>query len=328
MPTLQMLLRRNLLGIDSDTDYLSGRAHPPVFTSERLEVRRMVNMAHSIQSSVLPPMVQMRVAREASHQRGRDYFEESTNEMLFTTPCAVARIHRSTTHDYRIVIDASNSVDLLGKPLQWHWRVLQGQSERVSIRPLNAQGSLVEITVGYHGRFPITPQSALYSNRVDVGVFVHNGTYYSAPGFLSIFSLANEKRTYDDQQRIIEVDYADPKTKNNYVDPLLSSAKNWRDVYSYDQRGRLVGWTRHRAERKPESFTRDGHLVTQRDALGRVTIAIDVHYALQPQPGRIGQVKQINGVREFFYDYQDEKDTYGKPRQGRERQAAGIGSSP
>ncbi|MEO1999284.1 MAG: hypothetical protein ABGZ17_28905, partial [Planctomycetaceae bacterium] len=170
--------------------------------------------------------------------------------------------------------------------------------------------------------------SALYSNRVDVGVFVHNGPYYSAPGFLSIFSLANEKRTYDDQQRVIEVDYADPKTMSNYVDPLLSSAKNWRDVYSYDQRGRLAGWTRHRAERNPESFTRDGLLVTQRDALGRVTTAMDVQYALQPMPGQIGQLNQVNGGREFFYDYQNEKDTYGKRRQGNERQADGVGSSP
>ena len=315
MPTLQMLLRRSQTGINNDHDYLSGRAHPPVFSSKRLDVSRMVQMAQAIESDDLPPMIQMKVVREAPHRSGRDYFEESSNELLFTTPCAVARIHRSVHHDFRIVIDASNSIDLQGKPLTWHWQVLQGQSDRITIKPLNSQRSLVEISVGYHGRFPVANQSALETNRVDVGVFVHNGTHYSAPGFLSIFSLASEKRTYDDHQRVVEVDYTAPAARKNYVDPLLASRKDWRDVYSYDRDGRAMGWTRHRADQPAESFTRDGLLVTERDALGRATAAVDVHYVLHPQPGQPGLIKQVNGNRAFRYHYRDSDDNFGQLQQ-------------
>jgi len=315
MPTLQMLLRRNLRGINKDEDYLNGSAHPPVFSSQRLDVSRMVNMAHAIQPSSLPPMVQMRVAAEPAHQPGRDYFEASTNEVLFTTPCAIARIHRSTTYEYKIVIDASASVDLFGKPLKWHWRVLQGHAERVSIKFLNSQKSKAQIIVGHHTRFPMSPASALHSNRVDVGVFVHNGTYYSAPGFLSIFSLANEKRVYDDRKRIKMVDYAAPASLKLYVDPILTSAKRWRDVYSYDQRGRPTGWTRHRAGQPPESFTRDGLKITKRDALGRAATAINVQYVRPSVSGASAQLVQKDGTGQFQYVYDNEEDTYGRLKQ-------------
>ena len=322
MPTLQMLLRRNLRGINKDDDYLSGRAHPPVFSSQDLDVSRMVHMAHSIRSSVLPPMIQMQAAEEAAHQPGRDFFETSINEILFTTPCAIARIHRSTAHDYEIVIDASGSVDLFGKPLTWHWCVLQGHAERVSIKFLNSQESKARIIVGHHERFPVSSTSALHSNRVDVGVFVHNGSYYSAPGFLSIFSLANEKRVYDDRKRIQKIDYADPATMKNYVDPILASEKRWRDVYSYDDHGRPTGWIRHRAGQPSQSFTRHGLRVTERDARRRATTAIDVQYVRQPvmnAHGQLvhlyGQLVQQDGAGRFQYVYDNAEDTYGRLKQ-------------
>src|SRR5262249_13943130 len=43
--------------------------------------------------------------------------------------------------------------------------------------------------------------------RVDIGAFVHNGTYYSAPGFVTFFFLDNETRTYDAQGRPHEIAY-------------------------------------------------------------------------------------------------------------------------
>src|SRR5262249_3375063 len=45
------------------------------------------------------------------------------------------------------------------------------------------------------------------SNRVDIGAFVHNGTYYSAPGFVTFSYLDNESRTYDDRGRLLERGY-------------------------------------------------------------------------------------------------------------------------
>jgi hypothetical protein len=42
-PALQMLLRRNMRGVDSDEDYLSGLAHPSAFEGERIDLDRMLN---------------------------------------------------------------------------------------------------------------------------------------------------------------------------------------------------------------------------------------------------------------------------------------------
>ena len=38
------------------------------------------------------------------------------------------------------------------------------------------------------------------------------GKYYSAPGFITSFSLDNEARTYDEEERILEIGYGMGKT--------------------------------------------------------------------------------------------------------------------
>src|SRR5262249_53450719 len=88
---------------------------------------------------------------------------------------------------------------------------LRGDPRRVTIRPLNRARSRAELVVGYHERRPIAPGAALESNRVDVGVFVHNGAYYSAPGFVTFFSLDCEGRTYQDG-RLVEIGYGRGET--------------------------------------------------------------------------------------------------------------------
>jgi hypothetical protein len=47
----------------------------------------------------------------------------------------------------------------------------------------------------------------MQSNRVDIGVFVHNGRYYSAPGFVTFYTLDREGRTYTEEGRLVEIDY-------------------------------------------------------------------------------------------------------------------------
>jgi predicted lipid-binding transport protein (Tim44 family) len=39
---------------------------------------------------------------------------------------------------------------------------------------------------------------------VDIGLFVNNGSGYSAPGFVTLYSLDNEARTYDKDGKLIE----------------------------------------------------------------------------------------------------------------------------
>ncbi|MFH0937783.1 MAG: hypothetical protein V1899_00630 [Planctomycetota bacterium] len=98
-------------------------------------------------------------------------------------------------------------------PLTFHWVTLRGDAEKIKIKPLNEARSRAEILVSYHDRQPIAPGSPLESNRVDIGVFAHNGMYYSAPAFITLVSLDHEARTYDTDGRILEIGYSMGETE-------------------------------------------------------------------------------------------------------------------
>jgi len=207
MPTVQMIFRMCNKGVQDDKAYLTGKAHPPVFSGGNIDVLAMVRMAHDITRESAPPMLQLTVVEEDIATPGRDFFDEFRSGKLFDTPCAIARVARSTRRDRRMVISAKGSYDVNRRPLKHHWVVLQGDPGLISIKPLNSDGSVVELKVRNHTRRPIRDGSLMESSRVDIGSFVHNGKYYSSPGFVSIFFLDNELRTYDHAGRILEVSY-------------------------------------------------------------------------------------------------------------------------
>jgi hypothetical protein len=128
-------------------------------------------------------------------------------EKLADTPAVIARVWRGKDRQRRLVVSAEASRDLNKKDLTFTWVLLRGDPARVTITPRNKAGSVAEVVLAYHERRPITPGSALESNRVDIGVFVSNGTYHSVPGFLTFYSLDSENRTHDERGRILEIAY-------------------------------------------------------------------------------------------------------------------------
>lgn len=264
MPTVQMIFRMSNKQVASPDDYRTGKAHPTVFDRKQLDAVKMVEMAHDMTTDSLPPFCQIEVLEENTGEVGRDYFDVGPREKLFDTPCAVARVVKSSKYFRRLIVSAEKSRDLNGKPLSYHWAVLRGDAERIKIKPLDETGSRAELVIPYHNRRPISPGSKMESNRVDIGVFANNGDSDSAPAFVSLFYLDNEKRTYDDKHRIRSVDYRDESVRNNYVDPLLDFPKDWRDEYHYDAEGNLTGWTRTRDDSTQE-FTAEGKLIFEAD---------------------------------------------------------------
>jgi hypothetical protein len=244
---------------------------------------------------------------------GRDYFDaEPRGERLFDTPCAIARVMRSTNYARHMVVSAEGSRDLNKKPLSYRWVVLRGDPKHVTIKPLDDAGTRAEITVHWQERRPVEPDSKMESNRVDVGVFVHNGKYHSAPGFVTFYGLDNQKRTYDDRKRILAVDYNDEVVGKNYVDPMVDAKKNWRDEYRYAEDGRLIGWTRKRGKAE-EEFTADGTLVTKKDAKGRAEEARTVRYAVRPpMRNQAPALEQQEGDEVLHYEYASDEDRVGK----------------
>ena len=208
VPAVQMIFRQSLRGVRDAADYLTGKAHPSVFRGDDVDPVRMVRKAHEMTLETVPPLVQLLVLQEDQAVNGRDFFEpeSSGSEKLADTPSAIARIFRTASLRRQVVITAEESVDLNRRPLTFHWVVLRGDPDRIQIEPLG-KGAVARITVAHHPRLPVAPGSALQSNRVDIGVFAHNGASSSPPAFFTVYSLDNEGRVYDDHGRIRQMYY-------------------------------------------------------------------------------------------------------------------------
>lgn len=181
-------------------------------------------------------------------------------------------------------MSAEGSRDLHDLPLQYHWVLLRGKEDLVQIQPLNEEASVAELTLSYHERFPVEPDSAMETNRVDIGVFVSNSEHISAPAFISTYFLDNEYRKYDRQKRLQILDYTHGSKRNNYVDPIIEPAKNWRDEFRYDDHGRLSGWTRKSGDEIHE-FTSRGNLIVSKNDRGRPLLVKQVRYHLDFEGG-------------------------------------------
>jgi hypothetical protein len=206
MPTIQMIFRMSNKQLSGPKDYLTGKAHPPVFQGDDVDPVKMVQMAHDMKVDEMPPMIGLAAIEEDHATQGRDFFDRSSSENIADTPAVIPRICRSVAYTRRMVVSAEESYDRNGRPLEYHWVLLRGDPEKVSIKLLNAKGSRAEILVSYQDRRPIAPGAQMESNRVDIGVFVHNGVYYSAPGFVTFSFLDNEARTYEGG-RLLEIGY-------------------------------------------------------------------------------------------------------------------------
>lgn len=290
MPTVQMLLRAGSRLVTRREEYLTGKAHPTVFDGKQIDIVKMVTLAHTITPSTIPPLAQLGVEQEDVGQVGRDYFDVRPSERIFDSPCAVARVVKSTRYERRMVVAADKSFDVNRQLLSYHWIVLRGDAETIQINRLDATGSRVELVVPYHMRRPVMKDSPMQSNRVDIGLFVNNGSFYSAPALISLYYLDNETRVYDEQQRILSVDYAGPAAKN-YVDPRLDLRKDWRDEYQYRD-GKLFGWTRIRGDVR-QQFTSSGELITSVDDAGQPKTTAPVRYRGRAGKGGIGFLDQI-----------------------------------
>ena len=148
-----------------------------------------------------------------------------------------------------MTVSAAETRDPNGRPLEFHWRLLQGDPEKVTIEP-SADGTSATITLGWHDPFVISEDNPVTTSRVDIGVFASNGVHDSAPAILSWYFPPTEKRRTetgpDGAPRIAAIDHTNPGRA--YADPILVPRADWRDDFAYDAGGTLLGWTRVRGD--------------------------------------------------------------------------------
>lgn len=312
-PTVQMILRATQRSVTNTETYFTGVAHPPVFVSSNLNEEAMVRLANGMASNTIPPLVTLRVLKETQALHGIDFFDAFPSAGLYDSPALVARVFRGVAWSHSLTVGA-NALTLPGTTnLTWRWALLQGDPEKVSIRPFGSSGQTAEITVGYHKPgLPSASDPTLGSSRVDIGVFAHNGTHPSAPAILSFYFLGNEQRVYDTDHRILTVTYGGPD--DSYVDPTLSYRRQWQDSYTYDTDSRMTGWTRSRGALQ-EAFTAHGLLIETRDDLGRAKTARAVRYLPRSSGDSqtLPDLVQVTDTKTFTYSYTGAKDTIGTP---------------
>ncbi len=214
MPTIQLILRSTNKHLKSADEYLTGKAHPAVFEGAWVDDLKMVNLAHAITTETIPPMVQIKVLQEEKPVNGRDFFEPAGfSEIMADTPCAIARIWRGSALRRQVTLSAEDSFDVNKKPLTYKWVVLHGDPSRINIKPINDSQSQAQITIAYPDRSPVAEGSDIRNNRAEIGVFVSNGVYWSAPAFFTFVAFDSEARTYDKQGNILEVGYGMGETE-------------------------------------------------------------------------------------------------------------------
>ena len=310
MPTVQMILRRGQSQIETDDQYLTGRAHPSVFEAKDIDLVRMVERANRMSTEDIPPAPVLKLVEQDTSALGTEHFAPGFTEVLFDTPAAIARIVRSTAYQRRFVVSAEGTRDPNGRELTFSWKVLRGDKDRITIRPLNPEASRIELIVPWHERRKVPGRPKLTTDRVDIGLFVHNGKNHSAPAFVSLMYPGNQIRRYDGEQRIVSVEY-DPKAlEDRYVDPTLFPVRGWRDTYSYDPDGALVGWSRDRGG-EVTHYTRHGALIEARDGEGRAARARKVRYVLRSGADGLPRVIEQPTDEVLTYRYRDDSDLLG-----------------
>ena len=313
-PTLQMLFRATQKTVKKPEDYLTGAAHPVVFDPANLDAEAMVARARALTPEAIPPAVALRTVSDAKAEPGVDFFDLRP-EGLFDTPFAIARVVRGIfARDRTMTVEAV----VVGAPpsaqTAFIWTVLQGDEKKITIKPLTPNASRVEITVGYHGTYRLTRPdglpSAQHTSRVDIGCFVKAGEHYSPPSMVTFGYLANERRLYHDDGRIQSVDYTN--SDHRYADPVLTLHKGWKDLYEYDDNGKLRGWYRLRPPGLPERFTHAGHKVLAADTLNRPTRACAVQYLPRQQGENLPPtMTTVETEKQFAYTFTNDDDLVG-----------------
>ena len=276
-PTLQWLLRRTYKGVDTEDDYLSPKAHPTAFKGNDLDTVRLVQKAHALLPEQIPPLVAIdlinsRVNTIPYPVPGRDYPDVAPEILYFTSSaaCIVLRAPEGMRPFlFRARIDGAPATS----PASFTWRVVHGDASAVTIKAPDGESSATP----EKGIAQITVDRRRIKERIDVACFAKTAdTEWGAPSIISFFPIPQESRTYRSDGRIESIDYSNPD--GVYSDPAVSLPRHWKDTYSYDDTGKLLGWTRSYNGKDTAAFTAAGDRIVKRNADGSPAKAVHVKY--------------------------------------------------
>lgn len=273
------LIRRAQKFVKTEADFMTGRAHRPVIRFADIDCKKAVELAASL-TDAHPLPAQPMFDRDAVRASTNLTFVINISSPYNNVFAAVSAVHISY-----MVRAAERTQGLAIKTLPIEsgklvWKVLQGDPEKVCI--VEKDDGETEISVDHQPVFEIEGPDGkkMKSCRVDVGCFhVGDDGQVSSPSIVSFCHMPNETRVYGKDGRLESIDYTQRQFKG--CCPKLCPKGDWKDVFKWTDGGRLLGWTRIRADANGEvttnEFTRNGLVVDTRDALGRPN---DVHLSM------------------------------------------------
>jgi len=276
-PTLQWLMRRTQRGVQTEDDYLSHKAHPTAFSGSHLDSVRLVEKAHALQPEQVPPFAALSVINSRGNPLhyplpGRDY-PDTASEILYNTPSAICFVLRAPDGIRPFLFRAHAEGIPQSSTPTFAWRVVHGDATAVKIEAIPDEATATPDK----GFVQITVDRRNIKERIDVACFAKtDSTEWGAPSFISFFPIPRETRTYRSDGKIASIDYSNPD--GVYSDPSVALPRYWKDTYSYDDAGKLLGWTRSYNGKDFASFTAAGDRIVERHADGTPAKAVHVRY--------------------------------------------------
>ncbi|MCQ2367740.1 MAG: hypothetical protein MJ109_01855 [Kiritimatiellae bacterium] len=174
-PTIQTLIRKNLIGVENEEDYLSPKAHPTAFPANGLDIEALKRAASSLTIAEIPPLVALQVTAAPVIERS------VWPELLFAEPFAYSFILRSSDEERVFDIKAYGAD-------KYEFRQVHGDSGAVKIEKLMSNTARIRVK-----------RSKLKVNeRVDIAVFGKTkSSEYGAPSFVS-FAVVDPTAEYSD----------------------------------------------------------------------------------------------------------------------------------
>lgn len=174
-PTIQTLIRKSLVGVTNETDYLTARAHPTAFPPNGVQVRRLAAAAAALTVEAIPPLAVISVKAEPIAEK------TAWTELTYGTAFAWAYVLRAEAETRAFTITAKGAQEFAF--VQTHGAGADVKIERLS-------PSAAKVTVGRRGLSP--------TNRVDITVVGRNpGTGWGAPSYVS-FARMDPSAPYSD----------------------------------------------------------------------------------------------------------------------------------
>jgi len=175
-PTVQMILRKSLRGVESEDDYLTSKAHPTAFPTNGLDMARLKKVAAGLEKTSIPP-----VAVIGGVAAGRTAAPAPHPEMTYASLCACAFVLRAPDDVRKFAISAAGGDE-------YAFAAVHDETGAAKVEKTSPNAARITLD-----RTKMSP-----TNRVDVAVFARRkGTGWGAPAFAS-FAVVDPSAEYSD----------------------------------------------------------------------------------------------------------------------------------